>query len=234
MINTVFFDLDGTLLPMDNEEFTKGYFKLLARKLLPLGYQPEELIKAVWSGTAAMVRNDGSSSNEDAFWRRFAEIAGERVYRDRPIIEDFYRNEFNETRALCGYDEMIPKVVKQIKSAGSRIALATNPIFPAIATESRIRWAGFEPSDFEIYTAYENIGYCKPNTDYYIELMKRLNVSSDECLMVGNDVSEDMIAETVGMNVFLLTDNIINKENKDISAYPQGGFEELLKYLHLD
>ena len=29
----VLFDLDGTLLPMDQDEFTKGYFKLLAAKL---------------------------------------------------------------------------------------------------------------------------------------------------------------------------------------------------------
>lgn len=34
-LTTVLFDLDGTLLPMDNDEFTKGYFKLLAAKLAP-------------------------------------------------------------------------------------------------------------------------------------------------------------------------------------------------------
>ena len=35
--------------------------------------------------------------------------------------------------------------------------------------------------------------------------MQKLNVSPEECLMVGNDVSEDMIAETIGMKVFLIT-----------------------------
>ena len=49
--------------------------------------------------------------------------------------------------------------------------------------------------------------------------------------MVGNDVSEDMIAETLGMKVFLLTKDLINKENKDISAYPQGSFTDLLNYI---
>ena len=57
-ITTVLFDLDGTLLPMDQDLFTKGYFKLLAAKLAPYGYEPKQLIDAVWAGTAAMLKND--------------------------------------------------------------------------------------------------------------------------------------------------------------------------------
>ena len=34
-ITTVLFDLDGTLLPMDNDVFTKCYFKLLVQQLAP-------------------------------------------------------------------------------------------------------------------------------------------------------------------------------------------------------
>ena len=67
----------------------------------------------------------------------------------------------------------------------------------------------------------------KKRSDYYRALAKQLDVKPEECLMVGNDVSEDMIAETVGMSVFLLTDCIINKENKDISTYSKGSFDEL-------
>ena len=55
MIKAILFDLDGTLLPMDQDEFTKGYFKLLAAKLAPYGYEPKTLIDTVWAGTAAMV-----------------------------------------------------------------------------------------------------------------------------------------------------------------------------------
>ena len=40
MITTVLFDLDGTLLPMDQDAFTRGYFKFLAAKLAPHGYEP--------------------------------------------------------------------------------------------------------------------------------------------------------------------------------------------------
>ena len=60
MIKAVFFDLDGTLLPMDEDEFIKIYFKLLAKRLMPLGYNPDDLIKVIWGGTNAMFNNDGS------------------------------------------------------------------------------------------------------------------------------------------------------------------------------
>lgn len=50
--------------------------------------------------------------------------------------------------------------------------------------------------------------------------------------MVGNDATEDMVAADIGMSVFLLTDNLINKDDVDISAYPRGGFAELIEFLN--
>ena len=115
---------------------------------------------------------------------------------------------------------------------GYKTVLATNPIFPAVATESRMRWAGLEPSDFEYYTTYENSHYGKPNLKYYEEVLEKIGAKAEECLMVGNDVTEDMVVTKLGMKVFLLTDCIINKQNEDINKYPYGTFEDLLHYLH--
>ena len=231
MVKMILFDLDGTLLPMDQEVFTKAYFKRLAAKLAPHGYEPEKLIAGIWTGTAAMGNNDGSCINEEAFWKCFSGAFGDRVLRDKPIFDEYYRVEFQEVAAVCGCNPKAKETVDVLKQAGYRLALATNPLFPAVATESRIRWAGLEPEVFELYTTYENTGYCKPNPDYYRDLLKRLHCKADECLMVGNDVDEDMIAETVGMKVFLLTDCIINKNGKNIAAYAQGGFDELRQYM---
>lgn len=230
-ITTVFFDLDGTLLPMDNDEFTKGYFKLLATKMAPYGYEPKQLVDAIWAGTASMVKNDGSKNNEEAFWNTFSKIYGEQSLSHIPIFEEFYKNEFQRAKAICGDNPKAAGAVRKIKELGFRVGLATNPIFPAIATESRIRWIGLEPSDFEIYTTYENIGFSKPNPSYYLEVAKILGVKPEECLMVGNDVTEDMVAETIGMKVFLLTDCLINKEDKDISEYNHGNFDDLISYI---
>lgn len=230
-LTMILFDLDGTLLPMDQDVFTESYFKMLCKKMASFGYDADELVGAVWQGTLAMMKNDGSRINEDAFWQVFSGIYGEKAMADKPHFDAFYRDEFQLAKSECGYDPAAKETVSQLKAMGCRVALATNPLFPASATESRIRWAGFEPEDFEVYTTYENIGYCKPNLDYYREVAKQLNCNAEECLMVGNDVNDDMAAADIGMKVFLLTDCLINRDDKDISAYPQGSFGDLLTYV---
>ncbi|MCD8156827.1 MAG: HAD family hydrolase [Clostridiales bacterium] len=227
----IFFDMDGTLLPMDQDKFTNGYFKFLAQKMAPHGYEPKKLIESVWAGTKAMIVNDGSCTNDKVFWRTFASIYGEDSLKDYDVFEEFYRVEFQQAKMFCGYNPQAAGAVYAAKKVGYRVALATNPLFPAIATESRIRWAGLEPDDFERYTTYENISYCKPNLSYYLEVARHLGVAPEECLMVGNDVGEDMVARETGMEVFLLTDCLLNRENKNISDYPQGGFSNLSDFL---
>ena len=230
-LTTILFDLDGTLLPMDNDAFTRGYFRLLAAKLAPHGYEPKQLVDGIWAGTAAMVKNDGSRTNEKAFWDRFSSIFGEAVLEDLPMFEEFYETDFQAAKAFCGFNPDAAATVQAVKELGLCVVLATNPIFPAVATRSRIRWAGLTPEDFALYTTYENIGLCKPNPDYYREIMKRLGVRPEECLMVGNDATEDMAAAETGMRVFLLTDCLLNRDNRDISAWPHGGFPQLMDYI---
>ena len=230
-IKAILFDLDGTLLPMDQDEFVNGYFKFLAKKMAPYGYEPEPLIKAVWGGTAAMVKNDNSCMNEEAFWRYFCGIYGEEARKDTPVFEAFYANEFQQAKCFCGFNPLAKETVELVRKKGLRPVLATNPLFPSIATESRIRWAGLEPDMFELYTTYENIGSCKPNLDYYREICRRIGLAPEECMMVGNDVGEDMVTEKLGMKVFLLTDCLLNRKNEDISNYPQGGFEALMQVI---
>ena len=230
-ITTVLFDLDGTLLPMDQQTFTLAYFAELGKKLAPHGYNQEELVKALWAGVAAMVKNDGSRSNEAAFWEVFASIYGEKAYRDSKYFDEFYRDDFEKVQPSCGYNPEAKKTVDRIKTLGYRVALPTNPLFPDTATAWRIRWAGFEPCEFEYFTAYDNSSYCKPNPKYYLEFLEKIGAKPEECLMVGNDVDEDMIAETLGMKVFLLTDCLINRHGKDISRWPHGGFKELNDFI---
>lgn len=230
-ITTVLFDLDGTLLPMDQDVFAKEYFSRIAGKMAPQGYEPKKLVDTIWNGTGAMVKNDGSKSNEEAFWKVALDVYGDRILKDKHLFHEFYEKEFDEIKAVCGYHPAAAQIVHRLKGKGLRVALATNPIFPARATQCRIRWADLEPEDFELYTAYENARYCKPNLNYYRDILDQLDVSAEECLMVGNDVGEDMVAEQLGMKVFLLTDCLINRSGADISAYPHGGFSELAEFI---
>lgn len=232
MAKIVLFDLDGTLLPMDQDTFAKTYFKLLAAKLVPHGYEANSLIDGIWSGTAAMVKNDGSCTNEQAFWNHFAALFGEHVRKDEPIFAEYYRTDFQQVAGVCGHAPEAREVIDMLKESGVRTILATNPIFPAIATESRMKWAGLSPDDFELYTTYENSRYCKPNPEYYKEIFAKLVCEGSDCIMVGNDVEEDMVpASALGAKVFLLTDCLINKKERDITVYPHGGFTELKAFL---
>ena len=231
MITTVFFDLDGTLLPMDQDVFLEAYMGALAAKLRPLGYEAGHLVRCIWKGTAAMVRNDGSLRNDAAFWKTFSEVIGRDTTVDEPVFLDFYENEFQNVARVCGFSPLAAEAVKTIREMGKTAVLATNPLFPAVATCSRAKWAGLDPADFAYITTYENSFHSKPNPDYYREILDKLDLKPEECLMVGNDAQEDMVPQMLGMKVFLLTDCIINKQNVDISRYPHGGFPELLSYI---
>lgn len=230
-IKAVLFDLDGTLLPMDQDAFVKLYFGSLAKKLAPLGYEPEKLIGAIWAGTKAMIKNDGSVTNEEAFWQCFDGIFGKDARKDEPHFDAFYRNEFINAKGACGYTEKAAQLVRAVKEKGLRCALATNPIFPDIATSQRILWAGLEKEDFELYTTYENARFCKPNPAYYRDILDKMGLKGEECVMIGNDAVEDVAAMQCGMQVFLITDCLLNKGNADISAVPQGGFDEAIAFV---
>ena len=228
---TILFDLDGTLLPMDQDLFTTTYFKDLAVKLAPLGYDPHSLAGNIWAGVAAMVKNDGSRTNEAAFWEEFSHIYGEKARDDAPVFEDFYAHEFENARSVCGFSPQAGETVRRLKKLGYRVVLATNPIFPAVATRTRIRWTGLEPEDFEFITTYENSHYSKPNPRYFQEVLERIGCTPEECLMVGNDVTEDGAAGKIGVEVFFLTDCLINQAGQDISQTPHGGWEDLMAYI---
>ncbi len=231
MITTILFDLDGTLLPMDQDVFAGAYFKGLARAAAPHGYDPEKLIDTIWQGTAAMIKNNGEQTNEEVFWAHFARVYGEDALKDTVIFDRFYEQNFDKVQAVCGFHPRTPALIAELKAEGVRLVLATNPIFPRVATNRRIHWAGLSPEDFAYYTTYENAHHCKPNLDYYRDILAELNLDPRECIMVGNDVAEDMIAEALGMQVFLLTDCMINKKNVDITRYPHGDHEALRAYL---
>ena len=231
MIDTVLFDLAGTLLPMVQEEFVKAYMSLLANKMANYGYDPKKLVKSLWAGTEAMVRNDGHATNEAVFWETFCQLMGPDVKKDLPLFEEFYAVDFGGARTACGFAPEAAEVIEMLKERGATIVLATNPLFPAVATRQRVRWAGLDPEDFAFITTYENSNHCKPNPDYYRDLLNTVGKAPEQCVMVGNDVGEDMVAGKLGMKTFLLTDCLINKGETDIGAFPNGSFGELKAFL---
>lgn len=229
-ITTVLFDLDGTLLPMELEKFTNTYFGLLAKKAAPFGFQPEPLVAAVWKGTKAMVKNDGTEANDKRFWDTFAGEMGEEVLQLRPVFDGFYANEFHGAKAACGENPLARRAIDGLKDKGYDVVLATNPIFPLVGVETRLSWVGLRPEDFSYITAYENSTTCKPNPAYYAEILRNTGKRPQECLMVGNDATEDTAALEQGIGVYLVTDCLLNPKGRDISGVPQGTFAAFLEF----
>ena len=232
MIDTVLFDLDGTLLPMDQEGFVKTYLGLLAQYMEEYGFEPKHLMQIMGEGIRAMVTNDGSRTNEEAFWQVFRSAYGDRSEAAREILEQFYASEFIKARVTCGFAPEAAELIRCLKEKGIRVVLATNPLFPRTATMQRIRWAGLNHEDFELVTTYEQERFCKPNPAYYRSILKRLQLDPKRCVMVGNDAVEDVAAEKAGIEVFVLTGCLLNEDALAGKNHPQGGFDALNEYLN--
>ena len=230
-IKAVLFDLDGTLLPMEQSSFAKEYFKGIAGHIAPYGIAPQQMIDFTLAGTAAMVHNDGSQTNEQVFWRTFFKELGEEKEEIPEIAAEFYYDGFKTLKAQTGENPLACEAVKTAHCNGRKVVLATNPVFPMVAQLERISWLGLSEKDFDLVTSFENSHYCKPNPDYYREICEKIGVAPENCLMVGNDEREDMkAASEAGLTCFLVTDYRIMSKHF-VWTGERGSFEQALHML---
>ena len=231
MYKAILFDLDGTLVPMDMEVFTKAYMKAIGAKFISLGVPLEVFVDTLWKGVGAMITNDGKEKNSVVFWDKFKATFGDDVKIYKRETDPFYENEFDELKALTAPNPLARRAVELAAENGRRVVLATNPIFPHNAQLTRMNWVGLCESDFDFITDYESDRFCKPNPKYYLSICERLGVSPDECLMVGNDESDDMKgASAAGLDCFLVTDCLIPCKDFEWQG-ERGSFEDLIKKL---
>lgn len=229
----ILFDMDGTLLPMDQRIFVKHYFGELAKVLAPYGVDGEALNTALWGGVRAMVKNDGTKSNEEVFWDYFDQYIQIEQGRDEleSIITKFYTNEFHKVKEYMGENPLARKMVETAHAQAPKVILATNPIFPMVAQLSRLSWVGLGKEDFDFVTAYEDQYFCKPNPKYFEKICKKMNVDPKNCLMIGNDELEDMhTASSLGMDCYMVTGSEILREGFTWNG-KKGTFEELIEWL---
>ena len=227
MGNTILFDLDGTLLPLMQEEFINTYMRALIRRLSPMGYDGKELTAAIWKGVGAMMKNDGAVTNRQLFWQILTEELGMQSLSLEPILDDFYTREFDNVRSVLHEDADRSVLINDLREKGYTLVLATNPVFPAAAVETRLGWIGLTSADFSCVTTYETCRHSKPNPAYYQDILDRIGKRAVECMMIGNNPLDDMAAQTLGLSVCLVTDYLENPGNLPIDAYPRGTFREV-------
>jgi FMN phosphatase YigB (HAD superfamily) len=200
----ILFDLDGTLLPLEFNEFMPRYFAGLHdafNSLFPDGSVP----RAVLASTDAMVNNDGSQSNASAFWADFTARVGLSREELEPVFTAFYRDGFPALGSGVDRWQDAAVVVSAARATGAKIVLATNPVFPRAAIEHRLRWAGVDAGMFDFITDYENMMFTKPNPGYYRQISHKVGADALACLMIGNDVGLDLApARAAGMRTFMV------------------------------
>lgn len=213
MLKAVFFDLDGTLLPIDETNFVKGYFSLLAKKVIPFGYEEDKLIKTIWAGTNAMINNDGTRTNEEVFWSVFSSIYGEEKLKDKSIFDEFYSKEFKEAKQFCNENPYAKDIVDFCNSNLDFTILSTNPFFPRVGQQTRLSFIGLKDTDFDYVTDYSNSSFCKPNPMYFQNLLDKFNLNPEEVILFGNNTLEDGdCASNCGIKTYLINGYIINNE----------------------
>lgn len=202
MIRALFLDLDGTLLENDIGTFLPAYLNLLGEFMAEVA-PPEQLTRQVLQATQAMVANqDPRRTLKEVFDEAFYPAMGttEAAWHDR--IDRFYREVFPELRALCRPRPGAQALVAGALARGLEVVIATNPLFPRVAIEQRLAWAGVPVDRFRysIVASYESFHFAKPNMAFFAEALGRLGLPPAQAAMVGDEETTDLVpARHLGM-----------------------------------
>ena len=225
---TYLFDLDGTLLTINIDEFLNRYFAALSAEFNDLYPNKQEFISNLMDSTHKMIKNNGEKSNREVFMEDFlAHLNEEDREKIKKRFNDFYQNVFPSLKEEFEIDNQTPaEIISYLKSKNKNLVLATNPLFPREAVVERLNWAGLKEEAFDFISSYENMSYAKPNPNYYQEILEKIEESPDNCLMIGNDMKEDTAARDAGIPTLIINDHLIEDEKKDLDLVWQGSLEE--------
>jgi FMN phosphatase YigB (HAD superfamily) len=213
-ITTLLFDLDNTLIIFDEDAFIFLYGKHVHKRFRTEIPSFEEFMKLFLKSAHAML-NKGPEGlkNDEKFALDFSKATG---LPPDLIIErmlDFYANEFDNCAEVIS---IAPSARKLLELAARHFTLvaATNPLFPKIATKKRLQWGGIGSPRipwFEV-TVSDDYTTAKPHREYYHELLQKIDKTPEECLMIGNDKVNDMVAGKLGIKTFLVENGSKNHQ----------------------
>ena len=207
--SAILFDLDGTLFPISNAKFETVYLHSLAQKLSQY-LEPKLLLQSMWEALEIMINDRSDRFNDEIFYEAFGDRVGSDLVRALiPKFEEYYANDFVVLKDHLDDNQMMVEAIALLRKKGYRLAIATNPMFPEEAVAQRIRFSGLNIDDFEFVSNFSIHRRTKPNPEYYLEVCAAIGVDPMKCLMVGNDMKEDMAAREVGMDGWILTDYLI-------------------------
>jgi FMN phosphatase YigB (HAD superfamily) len=229
LIDTFLFDLDGTLLPLDVDKFMEIYYHELLNEFLSRG-DPGTIVDSVMEAAEIMLINDGSKYNSEVFYESFKKLVGGKADTYIEVINNFYKGGYLKIKDVIKEEPLIKKSIQILKAKSYNLVVATNPLFPKEAILKRITWAGLNVNDFIYVTTYENSSFCKPNIKYYDEILKAINKEPEQCIMVGNDVQEDIVVSKLGVKTYLIVNHVINRSEDKIKCDYIGTYKDFYDF----
>jgi len=220
MTLTLLLDLDDTLLNTHIESFIPAYFQALAKELTPY-VAPDIMLRALMSGTKRMMESDDFSQTlEQVFNAEFYPQINSHYEKTAAAIDNFYDNIFPTLGGVTSRKPEAKPFVDWAFSQGFRIAIATDPLFPRKATHHRLRWAGFEPEQFELVSSFEQFHFSKTHPAYYAEVLGRIGWNDGPVLMVGNDLDRDIRpAQMLGLATYHVDDESASPSGPEARAH---------------
>ncbi len=227
----VFFDLDGTLLPIDMDRFLKEYFSDIAALAQARGYDPQRFVHAVGVGVRSMAGSQGGL-NCERYWATFMEQMGEGDLAEyQRFMDEYYDKHFGSLGSLVpNPNPHAARAVATLREKGYTLFLTTMPLFPRTAVEKRLEWAGVPASSFERITTYDNSTSTKPHLAYYQENLEVAGLPAEEVLMVGNNTREDLAAMKLGCDGYLVTDWLLDPDGFDIESVKHGSLAQFAQF----
>lgn len=232
MFKTLLFDLDGTLLPVDRDEFIKRYLESVAR-FFAQRCEPAVFTEKLLQSTRVMMMNDQpEKTNAEVFWNDFTQRLGLSREEILPLFKEYYSNHYPALRRYTRPEPIARQIVDMAVAKGREMVIATNPVFPETAIRQRMEWADIDHLPFRMVTTYENTHFCKPHPEYYAEILRELDRHPRDCLMIGNDVQEDLAASRLGIATYLVKNNLIMEEGNSYTADYEGYLDDLHQFIN--
>lgn len=229
MKNTIIFDLDGTLLPMDNDLFLKTYISSISQ-FFSQDIDPNRFAKALLEASELTIMDNTPEKNETTYMKYFGELLGVDPNTYHNKFYDYYKTTFDICKKTTSESKEMKKAVSILKEKGYDLVIATNPLLPLISNLKRIKWAGLNTDDFIHITSFESCTSCKPRKAFYQEVLTNINKSPEECIMIGNDTRDDLSIMQLGVETYLITDCIIEHNEQTITPTYRGTYKDFLQF----
>ena len=221
---TLLVDMDDTLLSNPLKSFMPAYLQSLG-DALSFKVDPARMIPQLLKATDKMIAKDDfmrtlEAEFDDSFYPVLAIEKKELIDK----IIDFYAGEYLNLRRFTRTQPDAIDLINFAFANSYTVAIATNPLFPLMAMQSRLEWADLplEKYPFSLVTSFETFHFAKPNPAYYAEILAQLGWPEQPVCMIGNSLSDDILpAAKLGMPTYWITDKQINTD--ELPANGSGG-----------